>query len=267
MKRFLDHSPNVVGHSIVINCPEADNVTILLLEHALISKIMRMHAIKIYCAIHNKVVDVKTGKPCKKPKEDANVDEFQVLSSKVKMNFFIDVQKLYDNITESDFFRESVFPLESLGALSIYTGNDKSPGLRHITKPLALTVYSQACKDKILPSLVDSHGLLSDSQHCKQAFLLLIARIYYHMYRGYIQQLSQITWESIVVNGVANFKLLRDIGYQYAKGQLDKVPPVDGALDEIFARAIFQANEYDQIFENVINYLNPTEYGFEECKG
>ncbi len=27
-------------------------------------------------------------------------------------------------------------------------------------------------------------------------------------------------------------KLLRDIGYQYAKEQLDKVLPVDGALEE-----------------------------------
>ena len=266
LKRFLDHNSTIQGSSIVINCPEADNVTTLLLEHHLISQIIRTREIRIYCAIH-KSVDAKTGKPCKKAKEDASVEEFQALSSKVRMNFCIDVQKLYDNVTESDSFRDIDFPLESLAALSIYTGNDKSPGLRHITKTLALTVYSQACKDKILPSLVDSHGSLSNSQHCKKAFILLYARIYYHMYHVYIQKLDQISWESIVIDEFPNFKLLRDIGYQYAKGQLKKVPPVDGALDEIFARAIFQANEYNQVFESTINYLTPTEYGFEKCKG
>ena len=126
---------------------------------------------------------------------------------------------------------------------------------------------SQACKHRILPSLVDSNGLLSNSQHCKQAFLMLDAQIYFHMYRVFVRQLDQITWESIVVDDAPNFKLLRDIGYQYAKGQLDKVPPVDGALDEIFARAIFQANEYNQVSKSTINYLIPTEFGFEECKG
>ncbi len=70
-----------------------------------------------------------------------------------------------------------------------------------------------------------------------------------------------------MVDEVPNFKLLRDIGYQYAKGQLEKVPPVDGALDEMFARALYQANEYNQIFESTINYLDPIQHGFEECKG
>ncbi len=115
---------------------------------------MEMHSIKIPCSIHNKIVDIKTGKPCKQPQEDVNVEEFKALSSKVKMNFFIDVQRLYDNIVESDSFKDIDFPVESLGAFSICTGNDKSPGLRHITKNLALTVYFQACKDNILRLLI-----------------------------------------------------------------------------------------------------------------
>ena len=45
------------------------------------------------------------------------------------MNFYIDVKKLYDDVADSDSFRGIDFPLESLGALSIYTGTDKSPGL------------------------------------------------------------------------------------------------------------------------------------------
>ena len=164
-------------------------------------------------------------------------------------------------------FKNTEFPLESLGGLSIFTGSDKSPGIRHVSKNLALTVYSQACKEEILPPLVDSNGTLSNSWCCKRAFLLLFARIYFHMYRVFLLKLEQINWDSIATGGVVNFKLLREIGYQYAQGQLEKVPPVDGVLDQICARSIYQANEYDQIFQSTINYLDQLHFGFEECKG
>ena len=87
------------------------------------------------------------------------------------------------------------------------------------------------------------------------------------MYRVKVRQIGNITWESVISSGTPNLKLIRDIGYQHAKGQLDKVLPVDGAMDGIFARAIFQACEYDQAFESTINYLDAVEYGFEEYKG
>eukprot|EP00794_Sanderia_malayensis_P010665 gene10665-11794_t len=267
LKRFLDQNPNVHNNSIIIKCPEADNVTILLLEHYLINDIINDYAIKLFCAIHNKLVNVKTGKPTKKPKKDANVEEFRDMSSKVKMNFYIDVKRLYATLSASECFKNTRFAIESLGALSIYTGNDKNPGIRHITKCLALTVYSQACKDGILSSLGDAQGKLSDTESCKHSFLMLYARIYFHIYRVYIRQLANISWDTINANAGPNLKLLRDIGYQYAKGQLEKVPPVDGALDEIFARALFQASEYDQIFESNISYLDPLDFGFEVCKG
>eukprot|EP00112_Aurelia_sp_Birch-Aquarium-sp1_P007420 Seg18087.1 transcript_id=Seg18087.1/GoldUCD/mRNA.D3Y31 product="hypothetical protein" protein_id=Seg18087.1/GoldUCD/D3Y31 len=184
------------------------------------------------------------------------------------MNFYIDVSKLYEALNGSDNFQQNSHAIESLGALSIFTGNDKSPGIRHITKSLALNVYQDACTEGILPSLVDAAtGKLTNSTSCKDAFLLLLARIYFHMYRVSIRKLSNITWDVVISNGEPNFKLLRDIGCQYAKGQLDKTPPVDGALDQIFLRAVFQANEYDQIFAPSIDYLNPLEYGFEEHKG
>eukprot|EP00794_Sanderia_malayensis_P011535 gene11535-12728_t len=265
LKRFWDQNPNVHDSSIIINCPEADNVTILLLEHYLINDIINDYAIKLFCAIHNKLVNVKTGKPTKKTKKDANVEEFRDMSSKVKMNFYIDVKRLYATLSASECFNNSRFAIESLGALSIYTGNDKNPGIRHITKCLALTVYSQACKDGILSPLVDAQGKLSDTESCKHSFLMLYARIYFHMYQVYISQLANISWDTINANAIPNLKLLRDIGYQYAKGQLEKVLPVDGALYEIFA--LFQASEYDQIFESNISYLDPLDFGFEVCKG
>ena len=68
-------------------------------------------------------------------------------------------------------------------------------------------------------------------------------------------------------SGEPNLKLLRDIGCQYSKGQLDKVLPVKGALDAIFLRSVFQANEYHQVFERSIQYLDPVNHGFEKCNG
>ncbi len=267
LKSFFDNNSNAAPNSsIVINCPEADNVIILLLEHQLLKNLINSYNIHLYCAVHEKLVDVKTGKPTKKPKESANVEEFCSLSSKIKMNLYIDVDCPYANLSSSDCFANTAHAIESLGVLSIYTGNDKNPGLRHITKPLALTVNADACKDGILFSLVDCNGNLSNTQACKTAFLLLCARIYFHMYRVYIRKLPNISWETIADNEIPNFKILREIGYQYAKGQLHKVPPVDGAFDEIFARALFQANEYDQIFKTTIHYLNPLDFGFEAHK-
>ena len=255
------------GKSIVINCPETDNVTILLLKHTLIRKLIVTNSIKLYCSIHNKLVDFKTGKPTKKAKEGDSVEEFKAKNSRVKMNFFIDVGKLYEDLVSAGCFKNTIFPLESLGALSIYTGNDKNPGLRYVTKTLALNVFRECCQEGVLSSLVDRNGLLRNSKKCKQAFYILYARIYFHMYRVYARKLDKIKWDSIVVEGVPNFKLLRDIGYQYAKGQLEKVPPVDGAFEGIFVRSLFQAYEYDQIFSQKIVYPNPVEFGFEECKG
>ena len=46
--------------------------------------------------------------------------------------------------------------------------------------------------------------------------------------------------------------------------KIDKIMPVIGA---IFLRSIFQANEYVQIFESRIKYLDPIEHGFEEGTG
>ena len=243
-------------------------MTILLLEHRLINYLISTHSINLYCSVHNKLVDFKTGKITKKPKATANIEEFQALSSKVKLNFYIDVSKLYQELNSSESFRGVSRTIESLRALSILTGHDKSPGIRHVTKSLALTVYQDVCKEGLRPSLVDREtGKLTNNNSCKDAFKLLLARIYFHMLRVTIRKLSNITWDVVISNGTPNFKLLRDIGCQYAKGQLDKTPPVDGALEPMFLRAIFLANEYDQIFSPLIDYSNPLEYGFEDHKG
>ena len=263
LNNFLTCNPSAAGSSIIMSCPEADNVTILLLEHHLISNIIDQYNIKLFCTIHNKTVDVKSKKPTKKPKESSTVPEFAALSSKVKIDFFINVFELYRMLTED--FTGIEHPVESLGALSIHTGNDKSPGIRNVTKKMALSVYREACKKEVLGSLVDSSGKLSAA--CQSSFRHLLARIYFHMYRVLLRKLDNITWESIVASGNPNFKILRDLGYRYSKGKLDKVPPVDGALAEMFNRSLFQAQEYDQIFERRIHNLDPEQYGFEKVDG
>ena len=42
LKRFLDPNPNVCNGSMIINCPEADNVTTLSLEDYLINDIINV---------------------------------------------------------------------------------------------------------------------------------------------------------------------------------------------------------------------------------
>ena len=267
LRQFLRNNSDVGGSSIIIHCPEADNITILLLEHKLIEDIVRRFSIHLFCSVHNKLVDAKTKQPTKKAKETASIEDFKESASKIRMNFYINVVQLYQNITLSDSFENTPLAIESLGAISIFTGNDKNPGVRNITKAMALNVYQEACKEGILSSLVDNdNAKLLNNNYCRDSFLLFYARLYFFMYRVLIRKLGNITWDLIALNGEPNFKLLRDIGCQYSKGQLDKLPPVDGALKEIFKRSVFQANEYDQVFERTITYLDPLKFGFEAYK-
>ena len=92
----------------------------------------------------------------------------------------------------SEKFRNNVFPLESVGALRIFAGNDKTPRIRNISKTLALTVTSQACKEDILPSFVGSNSAFSISCYCKYPFILLFLRIYFHMYRVFLWKLERL---------------------------------------------------------------------------
>ena len=199
---------------------------------------------------------MRTKKPSRTIKETASVPDFKESCSRIKINFYINVQTLYDKIIESESFCNTVGAIESLGALSIFTGNDKNPGVRHVKKPLALNVYKEACKKGILSSLVDLEtNQLINNIYCKKSFFLMYARIYFFMYRVLVRKLPDITWNVIMSSGEPNLKLPRDIGCQYSKGQLDKVLPVKGALDAIFLRSVFQANEYHQVFERSIQYF------------
>ena len=78
-----------------------------------------------------------------------------------------------------------------------------------------------------------------EGERCELAFYLLFAKIYFHMYRVFFPSVQSKTWESLTAGGYPNLKLLRDIGYKHTKGSLEKVPPVDGMLVEMFAQSIF----------------------------
>ena len=86
LKRYVELNANNYNNAIVINCPEADNVTILLLKYQLLSQLINGNTISLYCSVQ--LVDAKPGKPTKKPKKQANIEEFKQLSSKIKMNFY-----------------------------------------------------------------------------------------------------------------------------------------------------------------------------------
>ena len=101
----------------------------------------------------------------------------KILSSKIKMKFYINVQQLYKSISSLDCFKDMNYPIESLGALSIFTGNNKNPGIRHVTKTLALNVYRQASKDGLLSSLVDDQGHLTNTEHYYFVCFLLFSHV------------------------------------------------------------------------------------------
>ena len=171
LNKFLKNNTDSQGSSLIMHCLEADNVTILLLEHSLIQDLLRKHNVSLYCAIHSKLVDVRTKKPSRTIKETGSVPDFRESCLRIKINFYINVQMLYDKIIESESFCNTVGAIESLGALSIFTGNDKTPGVRHVTKPLALNVYKGACKKGILSSLVDLEtNQLINNIYCKKSF-------------------------------------------------------------------------------------------------
>ena len=89
MKRCLKNNINIKeGSAIIISCPEADNVTILLLEQRLILEILSNHCVKLYCSVHDKFTDVASGKAIKKTKKEATVDEFKTSNSKIKMKSY-----------------------------------------------------------------------------------------------------------------------------------------------------------------------------------
>ena len=70
----------------------------------------------------------------------------------MKINCYIDVQMLYDTIIESESFSSKVGAIESLGVLSIFTGNDRNPSVRHVMTTLALNVYKEECEKSIMSS-------------------------------------------------------------------------------------------------------------------
>ena len=125
---------------------------------------------------------------------------------------------LYDKIIESESFCNTVGAMESLGALSIFTGNDKNPGVRHVTKPLALNVYKEACKKGILSSLVDLEtNQLINNIYCKKSFFLMYARIYFFMYRVLVRKLPDITWGT-------KFETAKRHGLSIIKGPVRQSP-------------------------------------------
>ena len=94
----FNNNTDAQGSSIIMHCPEADNVTILLLEYSLIQGLLRNLSVRLLCSIHRKLVDIKTKQPSRKVKEVASVSEIKESSSKMKINFYIDVQVLYEKI-------------------------------------------------------------------------------------------------------------------------------------------------------------------------
>ena len=178
--------------------------------------------------------------------------------------FFFDFQTLGQLIREDASYQSLQFPHESLGALSILTGNDKIPAFRSCTKNLALTQFRKQCEDGNMADIVNlENKKFDESEHCIKVYRTIIFIMYFHLYRTTICKLG-LTWESFVIlsSGELNLELLREVGVRHCKGKEFHFVPVETVINPARKRVFYQTSEYDQIFEKDPTYMNPLTCGY-----
>ena len=154
--------------------------------------------------------------------------------STYQMSYYVDVRKLYSSINDDQSFSLLSHSCQSLGAVSIVTGNDKSLSLRFIGKNTTLENDRSGCSEGKVQDLVNSNGKFVKDEHCEEAFKRLIGLIYSNLYRAKLRQLEHITWNALISTGNINLSVLRDIGNVHFKGNLEKTIPVPGVLNPMF---------------------------------
>ena len=138
---------------VIVSCPEADHFSILLLCYKAILELLDKHRCDLYCAIHNRLVD-SVKEPAKAPIKRKTVKDM----STYQMSYYVDVRKPYSSINDDQSFALLSHSCQSLGAVSIVTGNDKSPSLRFIGKKTTLENYRSGCSEGKVQDLVNGNG-------------------------------------------------------------------------------------------------------------
>ena len=261
LKTLLEHhSAEVIGSTVIIDCPETDCVNVVLHKYASIKSLLDTHQIKLYCKLHDQLIEKATGKKAKASQKRKTIDEQSVTTEE----FFLDFQTLGQLIREDASYQSLQFPHESLGALSILTGNDKIPAFRSCTKKLALTQFRKQCEEGNMADIVNlENKKFDESEHCIKTYRTIIFIMYYHLYRTTIHKLG-LTWESFVIlsSGELNLELLREVGVRHCKGKEFNFVPVEPVINPARKRVFYQTSEYDQIFEKEPTYMDPLTCGY-----
>ena len=148
---------------VIVSCPEADHFSILLLCYKAILELLDKHRCDLYCAIHNRLVD-SAKEPAEAPIKRKTVKDM----STYQMSYYVDVRKLYSSINGDQSFALLSHSCQSLGAVSIATGNDKSPSLRFIGKKTTLENYRSGCSEGKVQDLVMAMVSLSKMNTVKR---------------------------------------------------------------------------------------------------
>ena len=115
--------------SFVIDCPETDCLTISLLEFSKIKCILNEKNVNLYLKMHIRKVDAN-GEVAKTKRLRKSVAENSIRNE----DFYIDFRKIEEVLADDEVFGTLNYPAESIGLISILTGNDKTPGFRSCTK-------------------------------------------------------------------------------------------------------------------------------------
>eukprot|EP00794_Sanderia_malayensis_P002589 gene2589-3000_t len=208
--------------------------------------------------MHSRKVDA-SGKNAKTLKKRSTIEEKSVHNE----DFYIDFRELGSTLNEDEVFKEINHPAEALGLISVITGNDKNPGFRSCTKKHAIITYKEFVKDGNMKDLVGESAQFRNNSESQLMYHKFVAAMYFRLYRVEIRSLG-LDWESFATEDSVNLQLLREVGMRKFKGKAYMYVPMPGVLSAAFKRVIYQIMEYDQIFESIPEYPDPTEFGFSE---
>ena len=188
---------------VIIECPETDCMNIVLYKYNEIKSLLHSHQVKLFCKLHDQLIEVATGKKAKASSKCKTLTDQTIQ----KQEFYLDFAKLGELISTDDSYKDLQYPQESLGVLSIITGNDKIPAFRSCTKTMALNQFRKQCSEGRMLDLVNPQTVqFDDTDHCKYAYRLIIFMMYHHLYRTSLRKLG-LMWNSFISGNVINLDL------------------------------------------------------------
>ena len=171
--------------SFVIDCPETDCLTISLLEFSKIKCILDEKSVNLYLKMHNHKVDAN-GEVAKTKRLRKSVAENSIHNE----DFYIDFRKIEVVLAGDEVFGTLNNPAKPIGLISIFTGNDKTPGFRSCTKKHALQTYKEMIKDGNISDLVNQEGRFPHDLTSQMKYKKFVAAMYFRLYRVEINSLG-----------------------------------------------------------------------------